>query len=189
MKNILLAAAAFVAITCPAFAMEADSEKKTRTITVVADLNARNSLKLAQGGKKYHNAGLFCDCAPDTCLRTIYANSFQAYPNRCNLYDVKTKGSFSMAPSGYKYDYDKHAISFSIRTNDSNPITKEFKTSYCVDKNGYFQKEAFYDHSFRYEIPAGIEDITVQATLLSIYSKLPSNAGYGHLEKTITFDK
>ncbi len=58
MKNMLLAATAFVAITCPAFAMEEAQELKPATITIVANLDKTKSRPLEKDRDGY-SAGHF----------------------------------------------------------------------------------------------------------------------------------
>ncbi len=59
MKNMLFAATAFMAITCPAFAMEDDQGLKPATITIVANLDKTKSPALRQREPGCDDAGHF----------------------------------------------------------------------------------------------------------------------------------
>jgi hypothetical protein len=162
MKSTPLLAITFLALASPAFGMEIDKEQKTRTITLIADLDKTKSPQLSK--------------------RLIYPEPlYQSF-----------RGSFRNLPEGYKYDYDNHTISFTKKIKDRNRAKGEVSTIYCPCEIGDLNKEPFYSHRFKYEIPDGDEDLTIQATLLSIYldrpSKSANSASYYARETIIIYE-
>lgn len=73
----------------------------------------------------------------------------------------------------FRYRYCKGR--YEITHNGAYPVEDEFQDSYYADKNGDFNEASFYDHPYRYNTPKDKEEITIQATLLSIESNVSNN--------------
>jgi hypothetical protein len=84
-------------------------------------------------------------------------------------------GEFYDPPQGYVYDYENHRFSFPVPIKELPRYA--FSVSYIPFRTGFDFEELTYTHDFEIEVPAGDNDGSVQATLLSIERDGPVQYG------------